>query len=68
MTNKPRPSKPRPPAPATADALDAAVHRILQSLKQGKSVRLPGLGTLRPGPKRGVLFDVLQQLKPKEKP
>ncbi len=53
-------TKRRPaPEPAAADALDAAVHQILQKLKAGKPVRLPGLGTLRPGPERSVLFDEL---------
>ena len=47
------------PEPAAADALDAAVHQILQKLKAGKPVRLPGLGTLRPGPERSVVFDGL---------
>ena len=47
------------PEPAAADALDAAVHQILRKLKEGKPVRLPGLGTLRPGPERSVLFDEL---------
>ena len=48
------------PEPADADRLDAAVYQILQKLKAGKPVRLPGLGILRPGPKKSVLFDVLQ--------
>lgn len=53
-------TKRRPaPEPAAADALDAAVHQILKKLKEGKPVRLPGLGTLRPGPERSVLFDGL---------
>jgi hypothetical protein len=52
----------RPPAPAPADAdrLDAAVHQILQKLKAGTPVRLPGLGILRPGPQKSVLFEILQ--------
>jgi hypothetical protein len=48
------------PEPAEADRLDAAVYQILQKLKAGTPVRLPGLGVLRPGPKKSVLFDVLQ--------
>ena len=48
------------PEPAAADELDAAVHHILQKLKEGKAVRLPGLGTLRPGPEKSVLFDALR--------
>jgi hypothetical protein len=58
----PNPEAKRAPAPepAEADRLDAAVHQILQKLKAGTPVRLPGLGILRPGPKKSVLFDVLQ--------
>jgi nucleoid DNA-binding protein len=33
---------------AAADELDRAVERILRSLKEGKSVRLPGIGDLVP--------------------
>jgi nucleoid DNA-binding protein len=33
---------------AAADQLDRIVHRIIQSLKEGKSAALPGLGTFRP--------------------
>jgi len=69
MSRKPPSSKPSRPAPkpAAADALDAAVHHILQSLKQGHSVKLPGLGTLRPGTsRRGVAFDALDALKTSE--
>jgi len=70
-----KPSKPpvspqlkrgRAPEPAEADRLDAAVHQILQKLKAGTPVRLPGLGVLRPGPKKSVLFDLLQVDEPKE--
>lgn len=39
---------------------DDAVYQILQKLKAGTPVRLPGLGILRPGPKKSVLFDELQ--------
>jgi len=45
-----------------ADQIDSAFHRIVQRLRKGKSVKLPGLGTLqmplasqgqaRPGPAR----------------
>jgi hypothetical protein len=49
------------PEPAEADRLDAAVYQILQKFKAGTPVRLPGLGILRPGPKKSVLFDVLQR-------
>ncbi|MBI4877158.1 MAG: HU family DNA-binding protein [Acidobacteria bacterium] len=31
-----------------ADQLDRIVHRILQSLKNGKPAELPGLGVFRP--------------------
>lgn len=48
------------PEPAEADRLDDAVYQILQKLKAGTPVRLPGLGILRPGPKKSVLFDELQ--------
>ena len=54
------------PEPAEADRLDAAVYQILQKLKAGTPVRLPGLGILRPGPKKSVLFDVLQSGETKE--
>jgi hypothetical protein len=50
----PRLPRPAPPEPAAADELDAAVHQILLKLKEGKTVRLPGLGTLRPGPEKSV--------------
>jgi hypothetical protein len=53
------------PEPAEADRLDAAVYQILQKLKAGTPVRLPGLGILRPGPKKSVLFDVLQSVETK---
>ncbi len=56
------------PEPAAADRLDAAVHQILQKLKAGTPVRLPGLGILRPGPKNSVLFDLLHVAEPKEEP
>jgi len=48
------------PEPAEADRLDDAVYQILQKLKEGTPVRLPGLGILRPGPRKSVLFDMLQ--------
>lgn len=48
------------PEPAEADRLDAAVYQILQKLKAGTPVRLPGLGILRPGPRKSVLLDILQ--------
>ena len=54
------------PDPAAADRLDAAVYQILQKLKAGAAVRLPGLGILRPGPKKSVLLDVLQSGETKE--
>ena len=48
------------PEPAEADRLDDAVYQILEKLKEGTPVRLPGLGILRPGPNKSVLFDGLQ--------
>ena len=54
------------PEPAAADRLDAAVHQIQQKLKAGTPVRLPGLGILRPGPKKSVLFDIVQSCETKE--
>lgn len=38
-----------------ADRLDRVVHRILTSLKQGRTANLPGLGTFAPG-HRGAEF------------
>jgi hypothetical protein len=46
------------PEPAEADRLDAAVYQILQKLKAGTPVRLPGLGILRPGPNRTFAISV----------
>jgi nucleoid DNA-binding protein len=73
MSRKPSnpPSSPKvkrgpAPEPAAADRLDAAVYQILQKLKAGTAVRLPGLGILRPGPRKSVLFDVLQSGESKE--
>lgn len=62
----PKPKRCRAPEPAEADRLDAAVYQILQKLKAGTPVRLPGLGILRPGPRKSVLFDVLQSGETKE--
>ncbi len=36
---------------AAADQLDGLIHDILADLKRGRSVSLPGLGTLTPGKK-----------------
>lgn len=55
------------PEPAEADRLDAAVYQILQKLKAGTPVRLPGLGILRPGPKKSVLFDELRSAATQER-
>ncbi len=55
------------PEPAEADRLDDAVYQILQKLKAGTPVRLPGLGVLRLGPKKSVLFDELQGGEAKER-
>jgi hypothetical protein len=58
MSQRPASLKPQRPhavePAAAADELDAAVHQILQKLKEGKTVRLPGVGTLRPGPENSV--------------
>jgi nucleoid DNA-binding protein len=43
---------------AAADRIDQVVHRILTSLRHGKSASLPGLGTFTPGAKTGFRFDV----------
>jgi nucleoid DNA-binding protein len=42
---------------AAADRIDQVVHRILTSLRHGKSVSLPGLGTFTPGAKTGFRFE-----------
>jgi nucleoid DNA-binding protein len=34
---------------AAADQVDKAVNQILRALRSGKTARLPGLGTIRPG-------------------
>jgi hypothetical protein len=64
--NNPKVKRDPAPEPAEADRLDAAVYQILQKLKAGTPVRLPGLGILRPGPKKSVLFDVLRSGDTKE--
>jgi len=61
-----KPKQGQAPEPAEADRLDAAVYQILQKLKAGTPVRLPGLGILRPGPSKSVLFDELQNAESKE--
>jgi nucleoid DNA-binding protein len=38
----------RLPKAAARDEVDKLVHKILQQLKKGKAVPLPGLGTLIP--------------------
>jgi nucleoid DNA-binding protein len=32
-----------------ADQLDSAVNKLVRALRQGKTARLPGLGTIKPG-------------------
>jgi nucleoid DNA-binding protein len=32
-----------------ADQMDRAVNKIVRALRQGKTARLPGLGTIKPG-------------------
>jgi nucleoid DNA-binding protein len=50
---------------AAADQLDQIVHRILQSLKDGRPAALPGLGTFTPAnSKPGFRF----QAQPKKAP
>jgi hypothetical protein len=41
---------------AAADELDRAVEQILRSLREGKPVRLPGVGDLVPGRERAIRF------------
>ncbi len=43
--------------PAAADQLDRVVHDILQGLRRGEQVRLPGLGTFLPGKKPAFRFE-----------
>jgi nucleoid DNA-binding protein len=45
---------------AAADQLDRVLHRILKDLKRGRTVRLPGLGTLTPGRASGFRFTPLK--------
>jgi nucleoid DNA-binding protein len=42
---------------AAADQLDQVVHKILTSLRHGKSVSFPGLGTFTPGTPTGFRFN-----------
>ena len=42
---------------AAADRLDRIIHDILAELKRGKTVSLPGLGTLTPGEPLSFKFD-----------
>jgi nucleoid DNA-binding protein len=41
-----------------ADQLDRVVHEIVLNLRKGKTARLPGLGSFRPGEKGIIRFDV----------
>jgi len=40
-----------------ADELDRVVHGILKKLRSGKTVTLPGLGRLKPGPCGYLTFE-----------
>lgn len=42
---------------AAADRLDAEVERIVKSLRQGKAVKLPGVGVLVPGKRTRCEFE-----------
>lgn len=42
---------------AAADRLDAEVERIVKSLRQGKAVKLPGVGVLVPGKRTTCEFE-----------
>ena len=42
---------------AAADQLDRIIHDILQRVRSGQSVSLPGLGTFHPGQKSSFQFD-----------
>ena len=42
---------------AAADQLDRIIHDILQRVRSGRSVSLPGLGTFHPGQKNNFQFD-----------
>ena len=51
-------SKTRTTPGVAADQLDQIVHRIIQSLREGKSTSLPGLGTFSPAEhKPGFQFE-----------
>lgn len=39
---------------AAADQLDTLIHDILRRLRQGRPVKLPGLGTLQPTSRRSA--------------
>jgi nucleoid DNA-binding protein len=53
-------SKTRTTPAAAADQLDQIVHRIIQSLKEGKPAALPGLGIFKPANGRpGFRFEPL---------
>lgn len=42
---------------AAADRVDRVVHQIIVKLRKGQPVRLPGLGSFRPGEKWKFQFD-----------
>jgi len=42
---------------AAADRVDRVVHQIMVKLRKGQPVRLPGLGSFRPGDKGEFQFE-----------
>ena len=47
-----------------ADRLDGLVHKILKTLRQGKTASLPGLGALQPGRQTRFQADAKLPVKP----
>jgi len=45
------------PREAAADELARLIHKIIQELRQGQEVRLPGLGTLTSGQQSPCVFE-----------
>ena len=43
------------------DEIDILVHRILKSLREGKTVKLPGVGKLTGGPRRDAARSPLRK-------
>ena len=52
---------------AAADRLDAEVERIVKSLRQGKAVKLPGVGVLVPGKQTRLVVPKRRRLAPLER-